>query len=155
MQRNRLVLSFFLLFTLLCASCEDEKNRIEKPNDLLERKSFETILYRVYMIEGDVRFRLRSENFDSLRMQTTVAMNEMYRKNNTTHEQFMKSYAYYMNDPDLSSEIMKKIVNQLIELQAKEEAKQNENDTVAKQNENDSIAAINKLIQNLVRIKDK
>ena len=142
---------------------------MEKPKNLLERKTFETILWNVYMIEGDVRFRIRSENFDSLRLQTTVAINEIYKKNNTNHNQFMQSYIYYMNDPDLSSEIMKNIVNRLVELQAKEEAKQREKDSIASINRviekdslvsikfraKDSIIFINKLFRNTIWKKDK
>ena len=149
---------FFLTLILFCLSCEGEKAKIEKPKKLLERTVFEKILWESYMIEGDVRLRIRSENFDSLRLQTTAALNELYKKNNTDHEQFMESYTYYMNDPDLSSEIMEKIVNQLVELQAKEEAKQKEKDSIAlanKLNRKDSLLPVNKLIKSIVKVKEK
>ncbi|MCL2130940.1 MAG: DUF4296 domain-containing protein [Lentimicrobiaceae bacterium] len=132
---------FLLLFVMLCVSCENEKTKMAKPKDLLEQKAFEAVLWEVYMTEGDVRFRIRNENFDSLRLQITASMNEMYQKNGTDHQQFISSYTYYMNDPDLSVEIMKSIVNQLVELQAKEEAKQKEKD---------SIAAASRLIENKI-----
>lgn len=156
---NNTVLSLIFiavgLFFLLCTSCENDKPKmkIEKPSNLLERKTFEAILWKFYLIEGDVRFQIRSANFDSLRTRTTAEMNELYRKNNTDHEQFMKSYAYYMNDPILSEEIMKNIVNQLVEIQAKEEAKEREKDSATRQK--DSIIQIEKLIKNIIRIKHK
>ena len=112
------------LFFLLCPSCENAKETVEKPANLLEQKTFETVLLETYLIEGDVRFRIRNERLDSLRIRITAEMNAMYKENGTDHEQFTKSYIYYMNDPVLSAEIMKSITNQLVEMQAREEAKQ-------------------------------
>jgi hypothetical protein len=108
----------------LCTACENGKIKREKPDDLLEQKTFDSVLWDLYLIEGNARFHLRSEQFDSLRKNTTAEINAMYEKYNIDHERFMKSYAYYMKDPVLSEEIMKNIVNQLVELQAKEEVKE-------------------------------
>ena len=157
-QSSAILAIIGLFLSLFCTACGGEKTKIEKPKNLLERTVFEKILWEAYMIEGDVRLRIRSENFDSLRLQTTAALNELYKKNNTDHEQFMKSYTYYMNSPGLSSEIMEKIVNQLGELQAKEEAKQKENDSIAlanKLNGKDSLLLVNKLIKTIVKVKEK
>ena len=117
-----------LFFLLLSTSCENEKGKIEKPNNLLEREAFESVLQEIYLIEGDVRFRLRDEHLDSLRTRISTEINAMYQEHNIDHEQFTKSYLYYMNDRTLSSEIMKNLSNQLVEMQAKEEAK--EKDTI-------------------------
>ena len=89
-------------------------------------------------------------------MQTTAALNKIYKKNNTDHKQFMTSYSYYMNDTDLSSKIMENIINQLVELQAKEETKQKEKDSIVlanKLNGKDSVLHINKLIKTIIKVK--
>lgn len=119
------------LFFLLCTACENEKETVEKSNNLLEREVFETVLLELYLIEGDVRFRIRDEHLDSLRIRVSTETNAMYQEHNTNHEQFTKSYIHYMNDPTLSAEIMKNLSNQLVEMQAKEEARGK--DTVLKQ----------------------
>ena len=128
-RQNNIILMIIGLFFLSCTACENKKERLEKPIDLLEKKAFEAILLEVYLIEGDVRFHLRNEHLDSLRIRITTQMNAMYKENNTDHEQFTKSYIYYMNDPTLSAKIMKNISNQLVEMQAKEEVRQK--DTIA------------------------
>jgi hypothetical protein len=122
-SRPRLLFIAAGLFFLLCLSCQSGKTKIEKPKDLLERKAFEAVLLDVYLIEGDVRYRIRMENFDSLQTRITAEVNAMYKKHHTSHEQFMSSYAYYVKDPNLSEEIMKHTVDKLVDLQAKEEAK--------------------------------
>jgi hypothetical protein len=134
-QPNNTILSLIFiaigLFFLLCTACENKTAIAEKPNDLLEQKTFESLLWELYLIEGDVRFRIRNENIDTLRIRTTAKVNAMYEKYNINHEQFLKNYAYYMQNADLSEEMMKNIVNQLVELQAKEEAKAKEQDSIA------------------------
>jgi hypothetical protein len=112
------------IFFLLCTACQNGKVKEETPQDLLEQKTFESLLTELYLVEGDVRSHLRSEHFDSLRMRTTAEINAVYQKYNIDHKQFLKNYAYYMQDLDLSEEVMKNVVNQLTELQAKEEAKE-------------------------------
>ena len=121
---------FLLVFSLVFSSCGNKKTMIEKPKDLIERQAFEKILMDVYLIEGEVRSNIRVEHFDSLRLWTTAELTAMYEKNGITHEQFMNSYAYYVKNPELSEEMMKNIVNQLVEMQAKEEAKQKEKDSI-------------------------
>ena len=132
-KQNSKIISLIIIaigLFLLCSSCENGKIKKEKPSDLLEQKTFDSLLWELYLIEGDVRFRLRNENIDSLRIRITSEMNAAYEKHNTDHEQFLKSYAYYMKDNDLSEKTMKDIVNQLVELQAKEEVKQKEKDSL-------------------------
>jgi len=104
------------LFSFLFISCENGVIRKEKPKDLLEQASFESILWELYLIEGDVRSRLRDTHFDSLRTKTTAEVNALYEKYNLDHDEFMKNYAYYMQDPNLSAEMMKNIVDRLVEL---------------------------------------
>ena len=118
-----LVAGLFFLLCSLCASCENEKTVQEKPDNLLELTAFESILCELYLIEGNVRFHLRNTHFDTLRTETSTEVNVLYKKYNLNHEQFLKNYTYYMNNPNLSTEIMKNITNRLVELQAKEEAK--------------------------------
>jgi hypothetical protein len=127
---GRAGLLLMLLFSLLFSSCGNKKTMIEKPKDLIERQAFEKILMEVYLIEGEVRANIRVDHFDSLRLRTTAELTAMYEKNGITHEQFMNSYAYYVKNPELSEEMMKNIVNQLVEMQAKEEAKQKEKDSI-------------------------
>lgn len=118
---------FSLLIFLIVGmvfSCGNEKTKMENPNDLLKKEVFEAVLMDVYLVEGNVRSRIRNENIDSLRMLTTTELNKVYAKNNITHEQFLKNYIHYMNDLKLSVEIMKNISNELIELETKEEIKQ-------------------------------
>ena len=127
-----------------------------KQNDLLDRKTFEKALLDMYLVEGFVRFKIREAHFDSLRVAAMTEMNALYEKHNTQHEQFIESYAYYMNDPDVSAEIMKNLVNQLVELQAKEEARQKAKDSVAIANrltEKDSVFPVNQLIKTIVKVK--
>ena len=119
------------LFFLLFISCQNATIQKEKPKDLLEQTVFESLLMELYLIEGDARSQLRNPNFDSLRTKITNETNAMYTNYNTDHEQFLKSYAYYMRDAALSKAMMENIVNQLVELQAKEEAKQRETDSIA------------------------
>ena len=131
MKHRFFSLIFSAIFFLLCTACQNGKIKEETPQDLLEQKTFESLLTELYLVEGDVRFRLRNANFDSLRTTTTAEINAMYEKYNTDHEHFIKSYAHYTKDPVLSEEMMNNIVNQLVEKQAKEEAKQREKDSIA------------------------
>jgi len=119
-----LILTAIGLFLLSCTACQSGKIKEEPPSNLLEQKTFESLLTELYLIEGDVRFHLRSEHFDSLRMRTTAEINGIYQKYNIDHQQFMENYAYYMQDIDLSEKIMQNIVNQLNERQSKEETKE-------------------------------
>lgn len=141
-----------LLF--LNAACGGSKSKIAKPNDLLERSVFEKTLLDMYLVEGFVRFKIRDvHHYDSLRVLAMTEINALYKKNKTHHEQFISSYTYYMNDPVISAEIMQNVVHQLVELQAKEEAKVKEKEK-AKEKQDAQMQSVQDIImQNIAKNK--
>ncbi len=105
-----------LLFVCLCflLACSSQSNK-KIPEDVLPEESMEKILTDMHIAEGFLTARPAS--IDSLKQLGVSYRDEVYRKHNTTHEQFLSSYDYYNHHPVLLDSIYSKVITKLSELE--------------------------------------
>jgi hypothetical protein len=103
---------FIALFVLFCLnSCSVELNRLPKPDDLIEEKKFENIMYELILIESYIE----SKHPSIVEFKTIMknSGDEICKKNNVSPETFEASFDYYCSNQEEMMTIYNRILNKM------------------------------------------
>ncbi len=97
----RIVLIFFCM--LLLAGCTDNE-RI--PSDIFPKEKMEKILWDMILAERfSSQYIVNDSASRNVKLETMKLYEQVFQANNTTRAEFVKSYKYYLNRPDITKSI--------------------------------------------------
>ncbi len=92
---------FFMIVMLV--SCTDTA---KVPDGIYPREKMESVLWDMMLADRfSAQFLLKDSAKIDVKLETMKMYNQVFKMNNTTHEEFVKSYKYYLNRPDLTKTI--------------------------------------------------
>ena len=109
-------LSFFIFSLLiLFVSCTDKTNSV--PSKIISKDKMVDVLVDIHLAEA------AADNHGLTKPEINVMMaaryDSIFQKHEITFEQFRTSYDYYMNHPDVFSDIYSEVVNKLTTMVSK------------------------------------
>lgn len=93
----------FILGLMFFAACT---NTTKVPEGIYPREKMENVLWDMIIADRfSAQFLLKDSSKIDVKLETMKMYNQVFKMNNTTHEEFVKSYKYYLNRPDLTKTI--------------------------------------------------
>lgn len=111
---KRAFLPLFLLCMLL-AACSDPEH-VDIPKDVLPKEKMAEVMVDVHLLEATVNLTVTAT--DKAAFNEKGDQIDVYKKHNTTRQQYEESYAFYTRHPDLLGEIYQEVLNELSKMQA-------------------------------------
>jgi hypothetical protein len=122
MRKTRAIFLFLqMAATLLFISSSCNRTEVGKPSgNLLNKQQVEELLLEVYFIESKARVLIYNESAEKVKMQLNYEMKTLFERYNTSYQQFVNSYSYYMGDASVSKKMIADITNKLIVLETEQ-----------------------------------
>lgn len=134
------------LFLVLIVGCVNREVNI--PNDIVDSETFVDIMIDIQIREGMGTYRRQNKGI-STKDELPDDLVEILKKNNTTTEDFLKTYDFYVNNPELMEGIYEQVLDSLSKLEAeikqrftKEERRLNDSLQDVNRRRHDSIRGI-------------
>lgn len=92
-----------IVLILVFVSCTDTT---KVPDGIYPREKMEAVLWDMMLADRfSAQFLLKDSAKLDVKLETMKMYNQVFKLNNTTHAEFVKSYKYYLNRPDLTKTI--------------------------------------------------
>jgi hypothetical protein len=111
-----------LLASAAClTSCGDNKEELVIPADILSKEKMVKVMVDIYLIDAATD----RQNFEKVIMppDPRVTYRKYLKKDDSTYEEFEKSYDFYIEHPKELSEIYTEVINELSRIQAEHSKK--------------------------------